>query len=96
MNSKEALEQYKKIYIDKTFTGDCVPTKEWFLSIIKKDLDRLEKLEKALDKACERLALVYDCPVAQDLIDDLDCGNCYDNYKECWKKHLLREVISNE
>lgn len=44
MTSKEALKQYKKIYNDKTFTGDCVPTKEWFLSIIEKDLDRLEEL----------------------------------------------------
>lgn len=39
------------------------------------------KLEKALDKACERLD--YDCPVGINLIDDLDCEN------KCWKKYFL-------
>lgn len=73
--------------------------------IIEKDLKRLEvlekenqelkeennKLEKALDKACERLD--WECPVSQELIDDLDCENCKDTYKECWKKYFLKEVL---
>ena len=46
MNSKEALEEYKKIYVDKTLKFEFQPTQEWYLDIIKQDLDRLEKLEK--------------------------------------------------
>lgn len=53
---------------------------------------RNQKLEKALDKACERLN--WDCPVSQDLIADLDCENrCSDDFeeccKECWKLYFL-------
>lgn len=55
-------------------------------------------LEKSFDKACERLD--YDCPVGINLIDDLDCVNCCDDMKECWKKYFLNfadvEVINND
>ena len=74
------------------------------INTIKQDLERKEELEKenqelkdyikALDKACE--ILDWDCPVSQDLVDDLDCENCNDNYKECWKKYFLKEVLENE
>ena len=56
-------------------------------------MSKCEKLEKALDKACERL---WDCPVSQELIDDLDCENCKDEYKECWKKFFLKEVLVDD
>ena len=49
MTSKEALKEYKEIYIDKTFKGNECPSQEWYFKIIKKDLDRLEKLEKAIE-----------------------------------------------
>lgn len=49
------------------------------------------KMKKALDKSCEMLD--YTCPVEEELIDDLDCENCKDNYKECWKKFFLKEVL---
>ena len=52
------------------------------------------KLKKALDKACEMLE--WGCPVEQDLIDDLDCENCKNTEKECWKKYFLNEVVENE
>ena len=52
------------------------------------------KLKKALDKACEMLE--WGCPVEQDLIDDLDCENCKNTKKECWKKYFLNEVVDNE
>lgn len=52
------------------------------------------KLEKALEKSCEKLE--YTCPVEEELIDDLDCENCKDNYKECWKKFFLKEVFEDE
>ena len=65
----------------------------WF-----KYLEELEKenqiLKKALDKACEMLE--WGCPVEQDLIDDLDCENCKNTEKECWKKYFLKEVLENE
>ena len=65
---------------------------------IFQDLDRLEKLEKAFDKACE--SLDWDCPEGQNLIDDFidyfDCENCKNTEKECWKKYFLKEVIENE
>lgn len=48
------------------------------------------RLSRALDKACERLD--WDCPVSQDLIDDLDCENCTNNSKSCWRKYFLGEV----
>ena len=52
------------------------------------------KLKKALDKTCEMLEC--GCPVEQDLIDDLDCENCKNTEKECWKKYFLNEVVDNE
>ena len=65
----------------------------WF-----KYLEELEKennnLKKALDKSCEMLE--WGCPVEQDLIDDLDCENCKNTEKECWKKYFLNEVVDNE
>ena len=65
----------------------------WF-----KYLEELEKennkLKKALDKACEMLE--WGCPVEQDLIDYLDCENCKNTEKECWKKYFLKEVLENE
>ena len=51
-------------------------------------------LKKALDKACE--SLEWGCPVEQDLIDDLDCENCKNTKKECWKKYFLKEVKDND
>ena len=33
MTGKEALEQYKKIYVDKVIKGD-VPTEDWLLKKI--------------------------------------------------------------
>ena len=61
----EAYEQLKQDH-DKTLINNgelCV---------------KVAELEKALDKACERLD--WDCPVSQDLIDDC---------KGCWKKYFL-------
>ena len=51
-------------------------------------------LKKALDKACEMLE--WGCPVEQDLIDYLDCENCKNTEKECWKKYFLKEVFCND
>ena len=89
MTSKEALSDLYSVAIgDENHTKKC---KE----IIEKDLDRLEKLEKAFDKACERLD--WDCPEGQNLIDDFidyfDCENCKNTEKECWKKYFLKEVL---
>lgn len=55
---------------------------------------KIEQLEKALEKACERLD--YSCPVEEELIDDLDCENCESDCKECWKKYFLKEVLDCE
>jgi hypothetical protein len=54
-------------------------------------LDENSKLNKALDLACKMLG-DWDCPVSQDLIYDLDCEACCDNYKECWKKYLMKKA----
>lgn len=61
--------------------------------------EEYEKLKKALDKACKRLD--WDCPVSQDLIDDLDCENrCSTDFeeccRECWKIYFLKEVLVDE
>lgn len=58
------------------------------------ELATAEKYKQALEKACERLD--DDCPVSQELIDDLDCENCNNNCKECWKKFFLKEVFEDE
>ena len=50
MTSREALKQYREIYIDKNYNGDIAPSQEWFLDIIEKDLDRLEILKKHYDR----------------------------------------------
>ena len=57
------------------------------------ELADAEKYKQALEKACERLD--DDCPVSQELIDDLDCENCNNNCKECWKKFFLKEAEEN-
>ena len=70
---------------------------------LQKDYDALDfeqvelyaentKLKQALDKSCERFSY-YTCPVSEELIEDLDCKNCKDNYKECWVKFFLKEVL---
>ena len=95
MTSKEA-----KTHIVDTINGDM--NKEYFINellpLILKDLDRLEELEKenaklkkAFNKACEMLD--WSCPTEQNLIDYFDCENCKDDYKECWKKYFLYEVL---
>ena len=65
------------------------------LKPLYEDLERLEKLGKAFDKACERLD--WGCPEEQNLIDDFidyfDCENCKNTEKECWKKYFLKEVL---
>lgn len=45
MTGKEALEQYKKIYVDKVIMGD-VPTEDWLLKKINEDLEELERWRK--------------------------------------------------
>ena len=74
----EAYEQLKQDH-DKTLINNG----ELVVKVVE--------LEKALNKACERLD--WDCPVSQELIDDLDCENCKDEYKECWKIYFLKEVL---
>ena len=72
----------------------------WFkyLEELEKENQELKEennnLKKALDKACEMLE--WGCPVEQDLIDYLDCENCKNTEKECWKKYFLNEVKDNE
>ena len=88
---KDAIRVLKEAFI-VLGKSDIVNT-YWF-----KFLEELEKenqiLKKALDKACERLD--WDCPVSQNLIDDLDCENCKNTEKECWKKYFLKEVLEDE
>ena len=62
-------------------------------NIVNSLKDENTRLKQALEKACERLD--DDCPVSQELIDDLDCENCNSNCKECWKKFFLKEVEEN-
>ena len=100
MNSKEALENVK---IAPTFMGGN--PRYWTylnsqfpfledIEIIKQDLDKLEKLEKALDKACELLAdYTGSCPREEELVEDLDCDECDNNCKECWKKYFMRDGV---
>ena len=80
--------------------------KEWLRTIkedfivLEKENEQLkgtennEKLKKALELACEMLS--WDCPVSQNLINDLDCDACCDNYKECWKKYFMKKVLDND
>ena len=66
-----------------------------YITILRGVYNRLEKkveqLEKALEKACEKLEET--CPVDQELVEDLDCDNCDNNCKECWKKYFMKEVL---
>ena len=95
MTSKEALEKViEDISLEWGYEGIEDELREK-LKRLYEDLDRLEKLEKAFDKACERLD--WGCPEEQNLIDDFidyfDCENCKNTEKECWKKHFLKEVL---
>ena len=99
MNSKEALKQYREIYIDKNYNVDSVPSQEWFLDIIKQDLNRLEKLEKVVDF----LKLNFDISLDSKLriSDDSECVQTFITYlpenttiDEMFK--VLKEVIEND
>ena len=72
MNVKEVLEIVNE-YIGRLNIGyEILLTEDQltYFNIIKQDLDRLEKLEKALDKACEKLD--YTCiPVEEELVEVL-------------------------
>ena len=99
MNSKEALEKLcSRCYIESEqctchprYKGGVCYTSCEYKEAIEQDLDRLEKLEKALDKACEKLD--YTCPVEEELVEDLDCDDCDNNCKDCWKKYFMKEVL---
>lgn len=94
---KEILENISK-ELEEVEYGSRV----WHLltdenNLIKNHLELIKEnqiLKKALDKACEMLE--WGCPVEQDLIDYLDCENCKNTEKECWKKYFLNEVKDNE
>jgi hypothetical protein len=99
MNSKEALESIKntktnhikneklgqprKMYLVKELKKEEIKT-------IKQDLDKLEKLEKAFDKAIEKCMKFDKCPP----ITCIELANDNDNVcKECWKKYFMKEVL---
>jgi DNA integrity scanning protein DisA with diadenylate cyclase activity len=95
-DQKLIFKDYKEQHVDMADFD-----KDKCIEIIEKDLERLEQLEEentklkqALEKACERLD--DDCPVSQELIDDLDCEKCDSNSKECWVKFFLKEALKNE
>ena len=104
MNSKKCLESIRRdgVFIKenclKGYIIDSERTSEnfsEFCDIIKQDLDRVEMLEKALDKACELLAdYTGICPFNKKLMYETNCDlNCKDTYKECWKKYFMKEVL---
>lgn len=94
---KEKAQKYDElckhnVMESQSFGDDLI---QGILALNKRVIERNKKLNKALDLACERLD--WDCPVGQDLIDDLDCENCdTDKEKKCWKKYFLKEVFGNE
>ena len=94
MNSKELI---KKIETGRLGNGS-VSYNDMCLILNKEEtlehLQYIEKLENALDKACERLE--ESCPVEEELIEDLDCDEWDDNCKECWKKYFMKEVLGND
>jgi uncharacterized protein (DUF3084 family) len=82
-NYKHALEEKNEIIMDLKDLGVKIGREKY-------------QLEKALDKAYERLN--WDCPVSQAVIDDLDCENrCSSDFeevcKECWKMFFLNLVV---
>lgn len=91
---EEKVERYNDAYNFGKVKGNSTNTNVATKDVNAQDLDRLEKLEQALDKACERLE--WTCPVDQELVEDLDCENCKDTYKECWKKYFMKEVSKND
>ena len=100
MNSKECLEiLYRNCPMTVVRENDGINLySEYLVEVIKQDLDRVEMLEKALDKACELLAdYTGICPFSKKLMYETNCDlNCKDTYKECWKKYFMKEVLGNE
>lgn len=96
MNSKEALERLLEMAIEEGLWKSSLV--EDLENTIKQDLDRVEMLEKALDKACELLAdYTGICPFSKKLMYETNCDlNCKDTYKECWKKYFMKEVLGNK
>lgn len=98
MNSKEALERLFGSYVSSNCYGINYKQDDEDYNTIKQDLDRVEMLEKALDKACELLAdYTGICPFSKKLMYETNCDlNCKDTYKECWKKYFMKEVLGNK
>lgn len=99
MNSKECLEKlYDACDKDLLYEQYGLLDAYELFEIIKQDLDRVEMLEKALDKACELLAdYTGICPFSKKLMYETNCDlNCKDTYKECWKKYFMKEVLGNK
>ena len=87
-NYKHALEEKNEIIMDLK--------EDLRLTTIERTMceDRWEEehnkccqLEKALDKACEMIAI---CPPNVDIEE---CEKVENECKECWKKYLLKEVL---
>ena len=89
LNKEETLEHLKYVEQLEKELKRCQDTIKKWMGDHKKLIIDNGKMKKALEKACERLE--YICPVEVELIEDLDCENCEDNYKECWKKFFLKE-----
>ena len=93
----ERLEELEKEnQILKQSVKDTYDTSQEIIADLK---DEKQKLKKALDKACKTLD--WNCPVAQNLIADLDCENrCSADFveccRECWKIYFLKEELGDE
>ena len=51
-----------------------------------------EKLDKALDKACELISELDGCPF-WTLDEDISCQeSCTDDVKKCWREYLMKGI----
>lgn len=94
---KQDLDRLEKLEEENLdLLKECAELHQDLKSLVKLKEEN-DRLKKALDKACERLEYYIDnCPCGEELIEDLDCDECDNNCKECWKKYFMKEVLGND
>ena len=90
-NYKHALEEKNEIIMDlKEDLRLTTIERTNCEDIWEEEHQKCCQLEKALDKACEMIAI---CPPN---VNVEECEKVENECKECWKKYLLSEVLENE
>lgn len=90
---KEKAQKYDElckhnVMESQSFGDDLI---QGILALNKRVIERNKRFLKALDKACEMIAI---CPPFDVNVEE--CEKVENECKDCWKRYLLKEVLENE